>query len=98
MAQVDGLTVGATFDSRAVSVSTVGGKRLMKAVGYKQPLPITDPHSLLDIELPIPVASARDLLVEVKAVSVNPVDTKMRASSQRRKAHIRCWDSTLRGW
>ncbi|MBS0338010.1 MAG: zinc-binding alcohol dehydrogenase family protein [Proteobacteria bacterium] len=50
----------------------------MKAVGFKQSLPITERDSLLDLELPDPVPGPRDLLVEVKAVSVNPVDTKMR--------------------
>lgn len=53
----------------------------MKAVGLKRYLPIEDPESLLDIELPTPVAAGRDLLVEVRAVSVNPVDTKHRAPS-----------------
>lgn len=53
----------------------------MKAVGYIQPQAISQPDSLMDIDLPDPVATGRDLLVEVKAVSVNPVDTKVRASS-----------------
>lgn len=52
----------------------------MHAVGYKTPLPITEPDSLIDIELPRPTPGARDLLVEIKAVSVNPVDTKVRRS------------------
>jgi zinc-binding alcohol dehydrogenase family protein len=52
----------------------------MKAVGYRKPLPITDFESLLDVELPDPKPEARDLLVKVKAVSVNPVDTKVRKS------------------
>lgn len=50
----------------------------MKAVGYKQAGSIDRPDSLNDIELPVPLASGRDLLVEVSAVSVNPVDTKIR--------------------
>lgn len=50
----------------------------MKAIGYYASLPITDPASLQDIQLPEPVAGPRDLLVEVKAISVNPVDTKVR--------------------
>jgi zinc-binding alcohol dehydrogenase family protein len=50
----------------------------MKAVGYKNSLPISEAQSLIDVEMPDPVAQARDLLVEVKAVSVNPVDTKVR--------------------
>lgn len=52
----------------------------MKAVGYKTPLAIDDPDALLDIELPNPVARDRDLLVEVRAISVNPVDAKQRKS------------------
>jgi len=52
----------------------------MKAVGYTRPLPITDPDSLQDFELPKPDPQARDLLVRVEAVSVNPVDTKIRRS------------------
>jgi NADPH2:quinone reductase len=54
----------------------------MKAIGYKHALPITKPNSLLDFELPIPTALEHDLLVEVKAVSVNPVDSRVRASTQ----------------
>ena len=53
----------------------------MKAVGYKQPGPIQSPESLIDINLPDPVATGRDLLVEVKAISVNPVDFKIRSGS-----------------
>ncbi|PYE99003.1 zinc-binding alcohol dehydrogenase family protein [Rhodopseudomonas faecalis] len=50
----------------------------MKAVGYQKSLPIDDAAALLDIELPKPEPAGRDLLVAVKAVSVNPVDTKVR--------------------
>ena len=50
----------------------------MKAVGYRQCLPVTDPQSLVDLELPDPQPTGRDLLVRVRAVSVNPVDTKLR--------------------
>lgn len=51
----------------------------MKAVAYRQSLPIDDPHSLIDVTLPEPSApTGRDLLVRVHAVSVNPVDTKIR--------------------
>jgi len=52
----------------------------MKAVGYYNPLPATDPKALEDLDLPAPRPGPRDLLVEVKAVSVNPVDTKVRRS------------------
>jgi NADPH2:quinone reductase len=51
----------------------------MKAVGLYRYLPIDDPESLLDVEIDTPKAAGRDLLVEVKAISVNPVDTKRRA-------------------
>jgi len=50
----------------------------MKAIGYTKSLPVNDPESLTDIELPQPVASGRDLLVKVNAVAVNPVDYKIR--------------------
>lgn len=53
----------------------------MKAVGYKKPLPIGDAESLMDIEMPIPTVGGRDLLVKVEALSVNPVDVKVRASA-----------------
>ena len=53
----------------------------MRAVGYFTPGPVTAPNSLMDIELPRPSATGRDLLVEVRAVSVNPVDYKVRASA-----------------
>jgi NADPH2:quinone reductase len=50
----------------------------MKAVGFTRSLPISDPESLLDFDAPMPAASGHDLLVEVKAVSVNPVDYRVR--------------------
>jgi len=52
----------------------------MKAVGCTYPLPITDSDALQDRELPKPEPWGRDLLVRVEAVSVNPVDTKIRRS------------------
>ncbi|MCE5232493.1 MAG: zinc-binding alcohol dehydrogenase family protein [Mizugakiibacter sp.] len=51
----------------------------MKAIALTRYLPIGDPQSLVDVELPRPVPTGRDLLVRVEAVSVNPVDTKVRA-------------------
>ncbi|GJL98382.1 MAG: NADPH:quinone reductase [Methyloligella sp.] len=51
----------------------------MKAVGFTHYLPIEDPNSFLDLDLEIPVPLDEDILVEVKAISVNPVDTKVRA-------------------
>ncbi|UHQ24419.1 zinc-binding alcohol dehydrogenase family protein [Lysobacter sp. 5GHs7-4] len=52
----------------------------MKAVALTRYLPIDDPESLFDVDLPDPVApQGHDLLVRVEAISVNPVDTKVRA-------------------
>jgi len=51
----------------------------MKAIALTRYLPIDDPESLVDVELPRPSASGHDLLVRIEAVSVNPVDTKVRA-------------------
>jgi len=51
----------------------------MKAVGLYKYLPIDHPESLLDLDIPTPIATGHDLLVSVKAISVNPVDTKRRA-------------------
>lgn len=53
----------------------------MKAVGYNKPLPLTEADSFVDIDLPKPTPEGRDILVEVKAISVNPVDYKVRGSS-----------------
>ncbi|WP_134681411.1 zinc-binding alcohol dehydrogenase family protein [Paracoccus ravus] len=53
----------------------------MRAIGYTKAGPITADDALVDIDLPEPTPGERDLLVEVKAVSVNPVDTKVRASA-----------------
>ncbi len=51
----------------------------MKAIGFQQHLPIKEANSLIDLEIERPVAQGQDVLVEVKAVSINPVDTKVRA-------------------
>ncbi|MEO0443781.1 MAG: zinc-binding alcohol dehydrogenase family protein [Pseudomonadota bacterium] len=50
----------------------------MKAIAYTDSLPISDANSLINIELPQPRASGRNLLVKVLAIAVNPVDTKIR--------------------
>jgi zinc-binding alcohol dehydrogenase family protein len=50
----------------------------MKAVAYYQSLPADHADALQNVELPAPTPGPRDLLVEVKAISVNPVDTKIR--------------------
>jgi NADPH:quinone reductase len=53
----------------------------MRAVAYRASLPVSDPACLVDIELPVPTPGLRDLLVQVEAVSVNPVDVKQRSGS-----------------
>jgi NADPH2:quinone reductase len=68
---------------------------MMRAIGYDAPGPITAPNSLRDVELPRPVAAGRDLLVEVRAVSVNPVDCKVRASAPAPEGGVKVlgWDA-----
>lgn len=53
----------------------------MQAIGYRTSLPIADPEALIDLDLPIPEPGLRDLRVAVRAVSVNPVDVKLRAGA-----------------
>jgi zinc-binding alcohol dehydrogenase family protein len=67
----------------------------MKAIGYRRSLPITDPAALEDIELPTPVPQPRDLLVRVSAVSVNPVDTKVRRNRKPADGQVEVlgWDA-----
>jgi NADPH2:quinone reductase len=50
----------------------------MKAIGLRTSLPIDDPESLFEFETETPTPEPRDLLVRVRAVSVNPVDGKQR--------------------
>lgn len=52
----------------------------MKAIGYTAPGPLDRDDALVEYELDRPTASGYDLLVEIAAVSVNPVDTKIRAN------------------
>lgn len=52
----------------------------MKAIGYIKSHPIDHADALMDITLDKPTATGRDILVKVEAVSVNPVDTKIRAN------------------
>ena len=67
----------------------------MKAIAHTRPLPISDPASLVDLELPEPVPGPRDLRVKVHAVSVNPVDTKRRKDPAKTddKPRVLGWDA-----
>lgn len=69
-------------------------KETMKAVGLYKYLPIEDPESLLDVEVEKPVPAGRDLLVKVRAISVNPVDYKVRSPKNREESEpkILGWD------
>lgn len=52
----------------------------MKAIAYSHALPLHDPAALIEVELPLPTLRPRDLLVKIQAVSVNPVDVKLRGN------------------
>ena len=70
----------------------------MRAIGYTKSLPISESDSLQDIDLPDPTASdlgPHDLLVEIAAVSVNPVDTKVRMRAAPETGHkVLGWDAS----
>jgi zinc-binding alcohol dehydrogenase family protein len=51
----------------------------MKAVGYRGDKSLEHPDAFVSFECETPVPAGRDLLVSIRAVSVNPVDTKVRA-------------------
>lgn len=61
----------------------------MKAVGYRNNGAIDRDDALIDLELPRPAPTGRDLLVEVQAVSVNPVDTKVRKAAAPEAGQVR---------
>ncbi len=69
----------------------------MKAIGFKKSLPITDTNSFILFETEKPVASGRNLLVKIHAISVNPVDFKVRQNSAKESeletAKIIGWDA-----
>ncbi len=67
----------------------------MKAIGFKKPLPIDDNESLIDIGLPKPTPSDRDLLVQIHSIAVNPVDYKVRQNSTHADGEYRVlgWDA-----
>lgn len=67
----------------------------MKAVAYYQSLPADHPEALLDVQLDAPSPGPHDLLVEVRAISVNPVDTKIRlgVTPENGAAKVLGWDA-----
>ncbi|OSM13535.1 zinc-binding alcohol dehydrogenase family protein [Bacillus toyonensis] len=68
----------------------------MKAIGLHEYLPIEEENSLIDIEVERPVAKGRDILVKINAISVNPVDTKVRSPKDKKEdvAKILGWDAS----
>ncbi|HKS63481.1 MAG TPA: zinc-binding alcohol dehydrogenase family protein [Xanthobacteraceae bacterium] len=68
----------------------------MRAVGYKRSLPIGEAEALIDLEIDKPAPQGRDILVQVKAISVNPVDYKVRkrADPPAGEAKILGYDAT----
>ncbi len=67
----------------------------MKAVGLYEYLPIENEQSLIDVEIDRPHPTGNDLLVKVRAISVNPVDTKVRAPNDKKETTPRVlgWDA-----
>jgi len=79
--------------SNEIFVRRIKVNKYMKAVGYERCLPISDDDSLQDVELNVPEAKGNDILVAVKAISVNPVDYKIR---QNRSPKNNEWE--VLGW
>src|ERR1700741_236910 len=67
----------------------------MRVVGLHKYLPISDSESLIDVDIPKPEPAGHDLLVRVKAVAVNPVDTKVRSPKEKVESAPRVlgWDA-----
>lgn len=66
----------------------------MKAVGYLRSLPIDDDQALFDFEAEMPRPEGRDVLVQVLAISVNPLDAvqRMRKESVDGNPVVLGWD------
>jgi zinc-binding alcohol dehydrogenase family protein len=69
----------------------------MKIISFHRSLPVSDPESFLEFSADEPVPSAHDLLVEIRAIGINPVDTKIRTGggpgSPSGKLKILGWDA-----
>ncbi len=57
----------------------------MKAIGFKTSLPISETDSFIAFETEVPTATGRNILVKINAISVNPVDYKVRQNSAKDK-------------
>ncbi len=67
----------------------------MKTIAVFEALPSTDPNAFVEVQQDIPVASGRDLLIRIDAISVNPVDSKDRLgiSGRRDTPLVLGWDA-----
>jgi zinc-binding alcohol dehydrogenase family protein len=70
----------------------------MKAIAFVRPLPIEADDSLVELDLPRPEFGPRDLLVNVRAISVNPVDTKVRGARHQGSASHGSGKPRVLGW
>ena len=70
----------------------------MKAIAFTRPLPIEAQDSLVELDLPRPELGPRDLLVNVRAVSVNAVDTKVRGARHQGSASENTGKPRVLGW
>jgi zinc-binding alcohol dehydrogenase family protein len=70
----------------------------MKTIAFTRPLPIEAEDSLVELDLPQPEFGPRDLLVNVRAVSVNPVDTKVRGARHQGSARDNTGKPRVLGW
>ena len=66
---------------------------VMRAVAFTRSLDVSDPDALSDIEVPRPSPTGNDILVEVRAVSVNPVDGKIRAGGDSSEPRVLGFDA-----
>ncbi|OON41701.1 NADPH:quinone reductase [Izhakiella australiensis] len=67
----------------------------MKTYGFYQALPLDHADSLVEIDMPDQQPGEHDLLIDVKAIAINPVDVKVRANSQPAAGEYRIpgWDA-----
>jgi NADPH2:quinone reductase len=70
----------------------------MKAIAFPRPLPIDADDSLVEVDLPRPEIGDRDLLVNVRAISVNPVDTKLRSGRHQGSKSDASGQPRVLGW
>lgn len=67
----------------------------MKAIGYTGKKSKSDPDTFIEFTEPTPALSGHDLLVKIEAVSVNPVDCKVRQRTieEQRPPLVLGWDA-----